>query len=89
MPRKASPAGCAISLVGIALFIVGLICIWGAYVGFNLPDSNPSAGLWPRFLIGALISFIGAAIIFRISWKMAIRSDMSDPLDQEKPKIRW
>ena len=87
--RKATPAGCAVSLVGIALVIVGGICLWGTYVGFNLPADNPSAELWPRFAIGALVSFLGAGIIFRLSWKMAIQSDMSDPRAPEKPKIRW
>lgn len=87
--RKASPAGCAVSLVGIALLITGCICIWGSYVGFNLPEDHPSADLWPRFAIGALISLLGAVLIFYISWKMTTRSDMSDPLDPEKPKVRW
>lgn len=87
--RKATPAGCIVSLVGIALLIVSGVCLWGTYIGFNLPEDHPSADLWPRFATGALVSFLGATLIFYISWKMAIRSDMTDPRDQERPKARW
>ncbi|MDA7881550.1 hypothetical protein N9A94_04530 [Akkermansiaceae bacterium] len=89
MPHRATPGGCLLGLLGLASLIFGGICIWGLFVAVDVPPSKSDPELIMKLAFGSAIGVSLGIFIIRWGWRLAIRSDMSDPDDQDKPLMRF
>lgn len=86
---KATPAGCLVGLLGLVLSGGGGIMAWGCYLAQGKVDVEPGAELVWGFGLGALVSGGLGVLLLVVGFKMALRSNMSEPDDQEKPMVRF
>ena len=88
-PTKATPAGCVIGLVGIALVGYGVVCGWVCYLGIQSTEIVEKGSLLRFYGISCGVSLIGGLWLLRLGWRWALDSDMSDPDDPDKPSLRF
>ena len=88
-PTKATPAGCVIGLVGIALVFYAIVCGWVCYLGIQSTEVVEKWSLLRFYGISSGVSLVGGLWLLRLGWRWALKSDMSDPDDPDKPVMRF
>lgn len=87
-PTKATPAGCVIGLVGIALVGYAITSGWVCYLTVQSAEIVEKGSLLRFYGISCGVSLVGGLWLLRLGWRMALDSDMSDPDDPDKPIMR-
>ncbi len=88
-PSKAVPGGCIIGMVGIAAILGGVLCIFGFFAALDAPpDRPPIIEAW-KFGLAAFLSIAFGLWIIRLGWRLALKADMTDPDDPNKPTMRF
>lgn len=88
-PTKATPAGCVIGLVGVALVSYAIVCGWVCYSAMQSTEIVEKGSLLRFYGISCGVSLIGGLGLLRLGWRMALVSDMTDPDNPDKPSVRF
>jgi len=86
---KATPAGCVIGLVGVALVGYGIVCGWVCFLTVQSTEVVEKGTLLRFYGVSCAVSLVGGLWLLREGWRMALDSDMSDPDDPDKPSVRF
>lgn len=88
-PTKATPAGCVIGLVGMALLGYAIACGWVCYQVIKSTELVEKGSLLRFYGISGVASLSGGLWLLRLGWRWALEADMSDPDDPGKPTLRF
>ncbi len=86
---KASPVGCSIMLLGLASFVYTGLCFRALYLLDKLPKAEQKPDLISHLWIHAVIAIFVGTFCLWYGWRSALASDMSDPENPNKSKIRF
>lgn len=89
VPTKATPAGCVIGLVGIALVGYAIASGWVCYLTIQSAEIVKKGSLLRFYGISCGVSLVGGLWLLRLGWRWALEADMSDPDDPDKPVMRF
>ncbi len=89
VPTKATPAGCVIGLMGIALVGYAIVCGWVCYLSIQSTEIAEKGRLLRFYGISCGVSLVVGLWLLRLGWRWALKSDMSDPDDPDKPVMRF
>jgi hypothetical protein len=88
-PTRAVPGGCIIGLFGCGALIYSIICGYGIWFAFTATDSDDHSTVILHLTIHGLIAILAGLVLIRTGWRLALRADMSDPDDPNRPKMRF
>ncbi|MFO1485488.1 MAG: hypothetical protein U1F71_19150 [Verrucomicrobiaceae bacterium] len=80
-PTRATPAGCVVVLVGIALVGYSLVCGWICYLAVQSKDILEKESLLRFYGISCVVSLVGGIGLLRFGTRKALEADMSNPDD--------
>lgn len=80
-PTKATPIGCVVVLVGIALVGYSLVCGWVCYLTVQSTEAQDKASLLRFYGISCIVSLVGGIGLLRFGSRKALEADMSNPDD--------
>ncbi len=89
IPTKATPAGCFIGLVGIALDGYAIFCGWIFYLITQATNLTGKESLLRFYGTLCVVSLVAGLWLLRLGWGWALQSDMSVPDDPDKPVMRF
>lgn len=81
VPTKATPIGCVVVLVGIALLGYAVICGWVCYLTIQSTEVEEKGSLLCFYGISCLVSLVSGIWLVRHGARKALDADMSDPDD--------
>jgi hypothetical protein len=88
-PTKAVPAGVLVILFGVAAWIYAGFTLWAIHLAGLLPEGERDPALvvklWGKFVV----AFSLGVVLMRAGWRMALKADMSDPGNPQKPMLRF
>ena len=89
VPTKATPAGCVIGLFGIALVGYAIFCGWIFYRISSAAELTDKGGLLRFYGALCVVSLLLGLWLLRLGRRWALKSDVSDPDDPDKPVMRF
>jgi hypothetical protein len=88
-PTRSSPFGCVVALFGVMSLILSGFFWRGFFLAERIADADRAERLQETMSIwGGTTAVIGVVILI-LSWKMVRATDMSDPGNTNRPKVRF
>ncbi len=81
VPTKATPIGCVVVLVGIALVGYSMVCGWICYMAVQSTEIQEKESLLRFYGISCVVSLVGGIWLLRFGSRKALEADMSEPDD--------
>ena len=87
-PTKAVPGGCLVGLFGVFSWVYTGLCFYILLNRESIEDPQEQAEMVQKFLTHAVISFFLGLGLLYAGYRLALRADMSDPGNPNKPILR-
>lgn len=81
VPTKATPVGCVVVLVGIALIGYAMACGWVCYLTVRSTEVEDKINLLRYYGISCVVSLVSGIWLLRFGTRKALEADMSNPDD--------